>query len=283
MSQDLQTTVISACAKHDENSQNDDYRRRVYLGMDYFVKYGSRSDLESELATHKYIFAHAQQTNTPDTPRIPQIVHHFVDQNAMYLVMERIKLQESPPDLAARKQKAIKWLTELPLPSNYALGPVGRGLIRHRFFNDSEAPFVFPDVVTLDQYINRVRPCFDFLECPPPPTCTLGQAYYRLLSVWARKTYSPVSICGERVMFTQSDMDDSNFGVDEHGRTVLMDFSKIGMLPETLVAYMLSKDDAACLGLSGNSNLASTRASMAMIAQYLAMVANPELGISTCV
>ena len=35
-------------------------------------------------------------------------------------------------------------------------------------------------------------------------------------------------------MFTQSDMDDSNFGLDENGRTVLMDFSEIGVLPDTL-------------------------------------------------
>ena len=47
--------------------------------------------------------------------------------------MERIKLQESPPDLAARIQKAMK-LSEVPLPSNYALGPVGSGRIRHKFF-----------------------------------------------------------------------------------------------------------------------------------------------------
>jgi hypothetical protein len=103
----------------------------------------------------------------------------------------------------------------------------------------------------------------------------LGQAY-RLLSVRGRQVYPPVSICGERVMFAQSDMDDSNFGVDEHGRTVLMNFSEIGMLPESFVACTLSFDDAAYLGLSGNSNLAS----MFEIAYCLGMVADPELGTS---
>ena len=44
---------------------------------------------------------------------------------------------------------------------------------------------------------------------------TLGQAGRRcLLSVL------------ENVMFTHSDMDDSDFGVDENRRTVLMDFSE---------------------------------------------------------
>ena len=77
----------------------------------------------------------------PDAPRIARIVHHFVDQRTMYLVMERIKLQESPPDLAARAQKAVKWLSEVPLPPNYALGPVGGGRIRHKFFKEFKAPF----------------------------------------------------------------------------------------------------------------------------------------------
>ena len=80
-------------------------------------------------------------------------------------------------------------------------------------------------------------------------------------------------------MFTQSDMDDSNFGVDEHGRTVLMGFSEIGMLPETFVAYTLSLDDAAYLGLSVKSNLTS----MAAITHCLMMVGDPTFGISTCV
>jgi hypothetical protein len=37
---------------------------------------------------------------------------------------------------------------------------------------------------------------------------------------------SPVSVSGERLMFTQSDMDDSNFGVDEHGRMVFDGFQR---------------------------------------------------------
>jgi len=40
----------------------------------------------------------------------------------------------------------------------------------------------------------------------------------------------------------QSDMQPSNFGVDQHGKTVLMNFAAIGLLPETFVAHtMLEK------------------------------------------
>lgn len=84
-------------------------------------------------------------------------------------------------------------------------------------------------------------------------------------------------------MFTQSDIDVSNFGVDENGRTVLMDFSDVGLLPETFVAHTLSSDETfepvvASLGLSGNSKLRS----IAAIAQCLGMVSDPKLGTSTC-
>jgi hypothetical protein len=85
-------------------------------------------------------------------------------------------------------------------------------------------------------------------------------------------------------MFTQSDMHDSNFGVDENGRTVLMNFSTVGLLPESFVAFTLSSHEkfvpiAASLGLLGNSNIAS----MAEIALCLGMVSDPKFGTSTCV
>ena len=161
--EELQTAVIAECTKHKEqNSQNADYRACVDIGTEYFVKYGVRRDLEPERATQECIFTHAQQSNTPDAPRIARIIHHFVDQRTMYLVMEHIKLQESPPDLAARIQKAVKWLSEVPLPSNHVLGPVGGGRIRHKFFKEFKAPFEFPDIEMLDRYMKNVRPCLHF-------------------------------------------------------------------------------------------------------------------------
>jgi predicted unusual protein kinase regulating ubiquinone biosynthesis (AarF/ABC1/UbiB family) len=93
---------------------------------------------------------------------------------------------------------------------------------------------------------------------------------------------SPVKISNDRLMFTQSDMNLSNFGVNEQGKTVVMDFGKIGVLPETFVAHMMSTNDdslapiVSSLGLSNDSN-----ASMARIRWYLGMVVNPKLGTST--
>ncbi|KIK20264.1 hypothetical protein PISMIDRAFT_682436 [Pisolithus microcarpus 441] len=255
MCEELQAVVIAACKTHEEtNPRKDDYGACVFVGADYFVKYGAAHDLEPERATQEYFYQHAQQPQTPEPPRIAKIVHHFIHQHTMYLVMERIELQVSPPDLAKRIQGAVEWLANVPPPPNSKLGPVGGGFIRHKFFKDHEAPFEFSDTAMLDLYMMRA---------------------HRLLSQAARKKYPPVSVNGERLMFTQSDMRDHNSGVDENGRTVLMDFREVGLLPESFVAFTLPPDIAPSLGLSGNSKLTS----MAAIAHCLLMVANPSFDL----
>lgn len=79
-------------------------------------------------------------------------------------------------------------------------------------------------------------------------------------------------------MFTQSDMHETNFGVDEDGKTVLLDFGEIAFLPESFVRFTLSNEKFApiieSLGLSGKSNMAM----MVEIAHFLVMVADPMLG-----
>ncbi|KAF8273317.1 hypothetical protein EI94DRAFT_1716399 [Lactarius quietus] len=254
MNQVSQAEVIAACKDHmEQNSQKDDYRACVFIGTEYFVKYGTPTDLEPERATQEFIFNHTQQPETPVPPRIAKILYHFVEERTMYLVMERITLQESPPDVA-RIQEAMKWLSGVPW---------GGGRIRHKFFKDFKAPFIFLDVGMLDAYLKKA---------------------YGLLSVAARQKVPFVSVRGERLMFTQSDIDVSNFGVDENGRTVLMDFSEVGLLPETFVAHTLSSDKTfepvvASLGLSGNSKLRS----IAAMRQCLGTVSDPKLGMAPVV
>ena len=90
---------------------------------------------------------------------------------------------------------------------------------------------------------------------------------------------SPVKICGDRLMFTQSDMDLSNFGVDENRKTALMDF--VGLLPETFVAFTMSPNRARApiatsLGLSYDSV-----GLMAAIAWFMWMSCDPTFGGST--
>lgn len=61
-----------------------------------------------------------------------------------------------------------------------------------------------------------------------------------------------ISISGERLVLTQSDMHPSNFGIDVTGRVIIFDFGEIGWLPESLANYTLlpprgSDDEVATL------------------------------------
>ena len=160
MDPDLRATIVAARKEHEKRVWLDeDWRACVSIDEKYFVKYGNRRDVEPERATQDYLFEHLQQCQSQDTPRIAKTLHHFMDDDGytMYLVMEYIKLQVAPPDMDERVHDALLWLARAPLPPNQMLGPVGGGRIRHRFFKNYEAPFEIPDLVMLDQYIQKVR------------------------------------------------------------------------------------------------------------------------------
>jgi hypothetical protein len=93
-----------------------------------------------------------------------------------------------------------------------------------------------------------------------------------------RKTLSPVQIRDDDLMFSQSDVHQSNFGVDQDRRTVPMDLAEIRLLPETFVAHPMFSDQrllpiAAALGLSDRSSLSMSGISW--------MVGAPKLGALT--
>jgi hypothetical protein len=231
--------------------------------------------------TQVYIYHYAE--SQVDAPRIPKVIHHFQgDHRRGYLVMEHLKLRgSSPPDLPERIAEALKWLSGVPAPSNHVIGPLGGGRIRHRFFKDDEAPLLFSSIEALERYMEKVHPCLYLLK--HPLTCNLGQGRTRLSSL-SRRPVKPVSISGERLIFTQSDMDTSNFGVDEDGNTVLLDFGQIGLLPESFVMYIMCSGTsftasvAKSLGWSGSFNLTS----MAVSSGCLWKTSDTTLGASTC-
>lgn len=43
----------------------------------------------------------------------------------------------------------------------------------------------------------------------------------------------------DRLIFTQSDMDSSNFALDEHKRVCIFNFRDVGVLPESFASYTL--------------------------------------------
>lgn len=259
----FEAAIVDTCEKHQEAHWEDpDYRPCVSIDGKYFVKFKETRFLWPEIATHVYISEYAQsQPETPGMPRISKVIHHFTDQNMMYMVMEHITLTDTSPD-PTKIAEALRWLSEVPAPPDHVFGPLGGGVIRHSFFKDYEAPLVFSSIEALERYIEKAG---------------------TYLSKLRRTPLERVSLSGERLMFTQPDMHPSNFGVDEHGNTVLMDFGEIAMLPESFVAFTLASYEsqaasatARSIGLSRRSHLRS----MAVIASVLWMIADPRLGLN---
>ena len=92
---------------------------------------------------------------------------------------------------------------------------------------------------------------------------------------------NPVKISHERLMFMQADTHPSNFGIDERGNTVLMDFGNVGVLPESFVTFKMNSGLVPIMesrGLLRNPNSYS----MAVISSVLWMMAGPTLGASIC-
>jgi hypothetical protein len=201
----------------------------------------------------------------------------------MYLVMEFITLTAAPID---RTAQALVWFSSIPPPPNHMIGPLGGGRIRHKFFKDYTAPLLFSSVEALQRYMRKVRPCFYLLEHPPFAKMQSGPGVHVALDpgpeAAVSRQLSPIEISGDSLMFTQPDMHPSNFGVDQHGKTVLMDFAKIGLFPETLVAHtMFSEKRLAPIAIALNLSV-SSNATMAAISSLLWMVASPKLGAATC-
>jgi len=156
----LEANVVEACA----NVQRRHLTACVSIGNDYFVKFGSPSILWPEHQTQSYIFDYARSNPHPDAPRIPQVVRYFRNSWTAYLVMEFIALTAPPLDLIDRTTQALVWLSNVPPPPNHVIGPLGGGRIRHKLFDDYEAPLLFSSAEALQRYMDKVRPCFHFLE-----------------------------------------------------------------------------------------------------------------------
>lgn len=165
----FEDAIIAACDQHLEDSRKSEHRTYLFT-HGYFVKFGNYETLWPEIQTHLYVAAYAESLEYTSRPRIPKVLHYFSkkkEARRAYLVMERIKLSHSPPDLPQRMLEAITWLATVPAPYGHVIGPLGGGRICHRFFKDCKAPFHFRSVQQLEYYVNRVRPCLYFLEHPP--------------------------------------------------------------------------------------------------------------------
>ncbi|KAF8346230.1 hypothetical protein F5887DRAFT_1073874 [Amanita rubescens] len=252
----FEATVIRICREHKLNHCHDaNYHAYLLIGG-YVVKYDYYKSLEPQVKTQRHVYDYAKTQE--NAPRIPKVEYFFQDDEGIgYLVMERVTVLPTPKNLAERAAEALNWLALVPAPSNNVIGPLG-GVIRHWLFKNGKAPLVFSSVGALERYINRGR-----------------------MMISKLRPVTPVSFDNEPVILTQSDMDASNFGVDEAGKTVLFGFGQIGWLPLSLAKFTMSStvrftaDVAKFLRWSCSSN----EVSMREISICLWMASEPSLGL----
>jgi len=152
----LEPAIVSACAQHERDGENDrNYSRCLPLG-EYFVKFGPYSSFYPEVVTLNYLADLAK--NDASAPRVPQVYHFFHDNGRMaYVVMEYIDLiQVSAETLASKAAQAVRWMRSVPAPHDVVLGPKGNGRARHVVFKKCEAPLDFVSLVALERYFNKV-------------------------------------------------------------------------------------------------------------------------------
>ena len=293
----FEADIIAFCAEHEQShGQERDYCACVTIESKkakYFIKFYDSETLWPEFSTQSYIYDYAMRHK--NGPHIPQPLHYFESQDecVAFLVMEYIELADHSliTNLAERTAWALDWLSKVSAPpedimdpSKEAMGPVGGGFIRHRFFKNYQAPVSFQSVADLQFYMNEVRRCLYSFEYPPSDNIIFGQGL-NLLPKLATNPEKPIIIINDPLIFTQSDMHVSNFGVDMSGNTVLLDFSDIGRLPLSFAKYNLqsrNKDSfiarvANILCWLDNSNISP----MGSASSCLWMTADPRLGATT--
>ncbi|TFK65683.1 hypothetical protein BDN72DRAFT_189287 [Pluteus cervinus] len=250
-------TITQACTAHEQAHWDErDYRRCLVIEQ-YFIKFNEYDVLEPEVMTQMYVSQYAE--SDASAPRVPKVLHFFKTRYMGYLVMDYINLT-SPPDLHSRAAEALQWLRNVPLPRDHVgIGPLGNGFARHRLFKDFIAPLHFSSTEALERYLNKAL-------TKRPRTAT---------------PIAPVVLRGERLVFIQSDVDISNFGVDHEGKTVLLDFGDVGILSESFASYTMNSMNAftgavaGCLDWPKTSNLTS----MSVARQILWMYYDPTLGL----
>ncbi|KAF9064541.1 hypothetical protein BDP27DRAFT_1333403 [Rhodocollybia butyracea] len=213
----FEQAIIAACAKHEEdNHRQPGYRRLIHFN-DYIVKFGDSWCFSSEVRMHNHFSK--VTANELATPRVPLIHYSFENEHLRYAIIEPIQTIQVAEDIFIQKvADAVSWMRDQACPVGVALGPLGSGPIYHEIFKTKYAPLPFTSVVALEKYLNKA------------------------VSILLRRQgqgVANISISGERLVLTQSDMHPSNFGIDVTGRVVIFDFGEIGWLPESLANYTL--------------------------------------------
>ncbi|KAG8829077.1 hypothetical protein FRC17_007154 [Serendipita sp. 399] len=257
----LEDAIIKACTEHEDQHGGKRGYRRCLVFEGFFVKFDDYISLQPQAETQIYVFQCAMHDT--NAPRIPEVLHflHRDGDDMAYIIMDYINLTATPPpDFHSKVAHALQWLHDLPLPhERVRIGPLGSGCARHPVFKDYVAPLPFTSVQAIQRYLNH----------------DLGQAIARF------KLGDSVDMSQDALVFTQSDMHESNFGVDDNGKAVLFDFGDVGILPESFARYTMASTApftaavAKHLGWPSPPDLNT----LSKLRGTLWMVGKPELGL----
>ncbi|KIL62728.1 hypothetical protein M378DRAFT_165392, partial [Amanita muscaria Koide BX008] len=143
--------------------------------------------------------------NDPSAPRVARVVDYFSPkQQIAYLVMEFIDAATSADNAPEKVADALQWLRRVPAPHDVIIGSVGGGPARHKLFRGSEAPLLFSSKWALQNYMNKA------LERIP-----------------VRVKPTKMDFSNDKLVFTQSDMDKSNFSIDNNGNMCILNFEDV--------------------------------------------------------
>ncbi|TDL24555.1 hypothetical protein BD410DRAFT_786067 [Rickenella mellea] len=254
----IRDIVVEACqlARNTGSTKSSSWHGHCAISDNYFVKWGG-SYLHCTAETQKYVYE--QAVRDPKAPRVPMVYDCFDHGNRTFLVMKFIQ-SSTPQDTKSFHQltaNAIDWLRHCPIPPDARIGSLGGGPARHWLFKNWEAPLLFSSTEALELYMNRA------LDRMPR-----GRGEYC------------VHIRDEPLVITQSLMDESNFMLDLKGRLCLLDFSHVGLLPESFAVYTVKilkpfvREVTKYLSWS-SPNLAS----MSRVGEILVMAGDSTLGL----
>ncbi|KAI0633769.1 hypothetical protein C8Q77DRAFT_1073535 [Trametes polyzona] len=236
----------------------------------FFIKYGR--GVEEQGCTQDYVYRHALQDATGSAPHVPRVYYAFRCGALGFVVMEYVPRPTVQQWLADHREdaavirpmiaSAVDWILKLPVPGDGVVGPVGGGRIMHIFFKDQEAPFPFPDVGVLQQYVNRA---------------------IRWGATVMREPFTAVDFGTEPLQFCDSDPADWNFLFDPSSRTLWrVDYEHVCVLPASFAAYALichHEPEIRRLALVLNVSHTANMEAMARYSREISMCSTTTFGM----
>jgi hypothetical protein len=213
----------------------------------FWVKYGNHSVIRGEGRTQAHV-ARIVNANPASVVRVPEVYLGFSRGKLGYIVLDFVQgttlAQCKTPSGTYYKKDfeavatAVHQLIDIKMPAGTAPGPVGGGYIGHDFFVEYLSAVEYPTVGSLEADVYEL--CF---------LLAIGISHCRFRALVANKVLR-ILRHGLRVNFQietadglvlcPSDLNDSNFMIDNEGKLWAIDFGHTYFLPSSFMSYSLS-------------------------------------------